>query len=148
MKNKAEDYLKYWRVIRQFMKVKYSLSQSDLDVLLFLYSESYFDRDRFDEFNSLLGWDVKRFSRLLKDGWIEIFRKHKGRYKSIYVISSRGKAVVRSIYRKLNGEEIPVSLSQNSMFLKNVSYTDKVYRNMIVKMNETIRQQRHQIPEE
>ena len=126
MKNKAEDYLKYWRVIRQFMKVKYGLSQSDLDVLLFLYSESYFDRDRFDEFNSLLAWDTKRFSNLLKDGWIEIFRKHRGKYKSIYVISSRGKAVVRSIYRKLNGEEIPVSLSQNSMFLKNVSYPDKV----------------------
>lgn len=148
MKNKPEDYLKYWRVIRQFMKVKYGLSQSDLDVLLFLYSESYFDRDRFDEFNSLLAWDTKRFSNLLKDGWIEIFRKHRGKYKSIYVISSRGKAVVRSIYRKLNGEEIPVSLSQNSMFLKNVSYTDKVYRNMIVKMNEAIRQQRHQTPEE
>jgi predicted transcriptional regulator len=148
MKNKAEDYLKYWRVIRQFMKVKYGLSQSDLDVLLFLYSESYFDRDRFDEFNSLLAWDTKRFSNLLKDGWIEIFRKHRGKYKSIYVISSRGKAVVRSIYRKLNGEEIPVSLSQNSMFLKNVSYTDKVYRNMIIKMNEAIRQQRHQTPEE
>jgi predicted transcriptional regulator len=148
MKNKAEDYLKYWRVIRQFMKVKYGLSQSDLDVLLFLYSESYFDRDRFDEFNSLLAWDTKRFSNLLKDGWIEIFRKHRGKYKSIYVISSRGKAVVRSIYRKLNGEEIPVSLSQNSMFLKNVSYTDKVYRNMIMKMNEAIRQQRHQTPEE
>ena len=148
MKNKAEDYLKYWRVIRQFMKVKYGLSQSDLDVLLFLYSESYFDRDRFDEFNSLLAWDTKRFSNLLKDGWIEIFRKHRGKYKSIYVISSRSKAVVRSIYRKLNGEEIPVSLSQNSMFLKNVSYTDKVYRNMIMKMNEAIRQQRHQTPEE
>lgn len=148
MKNKPEDYLKYWRVIRQFMKVKYGLSQSDLDVLLFLYSESYFDRDRFDEFNSLLAWDTKRFSNLLKDGWIEIFRKHRGKYKSIYVISSRGKAVVRSIYRKLNGEEIPVSLSQNSMFLKNVSYTDKVYRNMIMKMNEAIRQQRHQTPEE
>lgn len=140
--------MKYWRVIRQFMKVKYGLSQSDLDVLLFLYSESYFDRDRFDEFNSLLAWDTKRFSNLLKDGWIEIFRKHRGKYKSIYVISSRGKAVVRSIYRKLNGEEIPVSLSQNSMFLKNVSYTDKVYRNMIMKMNEAIRQQRHQTPEE
>ena len=148
MKNKAEDYLKYWSVIRQFMKVKYGLSQSDLDVLLILYSESYFDRDRFDEFNSLLAWDTKRFSNLLKDGWIEIFRKHRGKYKSIYVISSRGKAVVRSIYRKLNGEEIPVSLSQNSMFLKNVSYTDKVYRNMIMKMNEAIRQQRHQTPEE
>jgi hypothetical protein len=148
MKNKAEDYLKYWRVIRYFMKSKYGLSQADLDFLLFLYSESYFDRDKFEEFDSLMSWDKDRFARLLRDGWIEIFRKNRGKYKAIYVISSRGKAVVRSIYRKLNGEEIPVSLSQNSMFLKNVSYNDKVYRNMITKMNEAIRQQRHQTPEE
>jgi hypothetical protein len=148
MKNKPEDYLKYWRVIRYFVKAKYGLSQADLDFLLFLYSESYFDRDKFEEFDSLMSWDKDRFARLLRDGWIEIFRKNRGKYKAIYQISYKGKNVVRYIYKKLNGEEIPVSLSQNSMFLKNVSYNDKVYRNMITKMNESIRQQRHQTPEE
>lgn len=51
------DYLKYWRVIRNYVKVKYKLSQSDLDMLLFLYSESYFDRQKFKEFNAVLGWE-------------------------------------------------------------------------------------------
>jgi hypothetical protein len=55
--------------------------------------------------------------------------------------------MISSIYKKLNGEEIPVSLSQNPMFLKNVSYADKVYRNMVKEMNKVIRQQRHQTPE-
>ena len=32
------------------------------------------------------------------------------------------------------------------MFARNVSYTDKVYRNMIKEMNKFIRQQRHQLP--
>ena len=58
MKSNTDDYLKYWRVIRQFVKVKYNLSQSDLDILLFLYSEKYFDRGKFDEFDNILGWDV------------------------------------------------------------------------------------------
>jgi len=44
---------------------------------------------------------------------------------------------------KLSGEEIPESPSTNPIFLKNVSYTDKVYRNMIIEMNKFIRQQRH-----
>ena len=43
-----KDYLKYWRVVRYFIKAKYGLSQADLDILLFLYSEKYFSKDKFD----------------------------------------------------------------------------------------------------
>ena len=62
------DYLKYWRVVRYYVKAKYNLSQADLDILLFLYSESYFSRDKFAEFDSLLSWNETRFDKLLKDG--------------------------------------------------------------------------------
>jgi len=47
------DYLKYWRVIRYFIKAKYNLTQGDLDVILFLNSEGYFDKAKFDEFDEL-----------------------------------------------------------------------------------------------
>lgn len=144
MKKYPEDYLKYWRVIRQYVKSKHGLTQGDLDVLLFLYSEPYFDKDRFQEFNNLLSWDRNRFDKLLRDGWIENFRKYHGSQRGIYNLSDKGKNVVRDIYKKLNGEEIPTSLSYNPMFLKNVKYTDKVYRNMILEMNKTIKQQRRQ----
>ena len=68
------DYLKYWRVVRYYIKSKHGLTQADLDVLLFLYSEKYFDKDKFQEFNELLSWDVKRFDKLLIEKWIEVFR--------------------------------------------------------------------------
>lgn len=141
------DYLKYWRVIRQYIKVKYKLTQSDLDVLLFLNSEGYFDKDKFSEFNNVLSWDVGRFDKLLRDGWIEVFRKRHGKTKGLYTLSYKAKRVVTSIYKKLSGEEIPTSPSQNPIFLKNVSYSDKRYRNAIIAMNEFIRQQRHHAPE-
>jgi len=144
MKSNTDDYLKYWRVIRQYVKIKYQLNQADLDMLLFLYSEKYFDRDKFEEFDSLLGWDVQRFERLKREGWILFFRKRAGKFKAIYQLSIKATRMIQSIYRKLNGEEIPVSNSQNKMFLKNVSYSDKVYRNMIKEMNAVIKQQRHQ----
>jgi len=117
------DYLKYWRVIRQYIKVKYGLTQSDLDIILFLNSEGYFDKDKFSEFDSILSWDEQRFNKLLRDGWIEVFRKRKGKVKGLYML--------------------PTSPSQNPMFLKNVSYSDKQYRKAIMNMNEFIRQQRH-----
>ena len=138
-----KDYLKYWRVVRYFIKAKYNLSQADLDIILFLYSEKYFSKDKFAEFDKLISWNVNRFDNLLRDGWIEVFRKYDGKRKGVYQLSYKAKRVVSSIYKKLSGEEIPTSLSSNPLFAKNVSYSDKVYRSMIKEMNEFIRQQRH-----
>jgi hypothetical protein len=147
MKSDTEDYLKYWRVIRQWVKVKYNLTQCDLDVLLFLYSEKYFGKDKFDEYERLLGWEMNRFFRLQREGWIEKFRNRVGKRKALYKLPIKTTRMIQSIYRKLNGEEIPVSPSQNKMFAKNVSYTDKRYRDMIIEMNALIKQQRHRAPE-
>lgn len=147
MKTKTNDFLKYWRVIRYFYKAKYKLNQADLDMLLFLYSEAYFSKDKFVEFDELLSWDEKRFNRLRHDGWIEVFRKRVGPHKALYQLSYKAKRLIAEIYKKLNGEEIASSVRQNPMFRKKVPYTDKVYRNMIKSMKESTRQLRHQTPE-
>lgn len=147
MKLREYDYLKFWKVIRYFIKAKYKIGQADLDMLLFLYSEGYFTKDKFKEFNNLLSWDVKRFERMRMQGWIEVFRKHAGRKKSIYKISDKSVSVLSSMYKMLNGDEIPSTIQANPMFKRNVRYSDKVYRNMITEMNKFIRQQRHQTPE-
>jgi len=140
--SQKNDYLKYWKVIRYFVQAKYGVKSADLDVLLFLYSEKYFGKQQFNDFNELLSWDVKRFDRLLRDGWISVFRKRQGNKKTLYELSYKGKRMISSVYKKLNGEEIPMSESANPMFAKNVSYSDKVYRNMIKRMNKYIKEQR------
>ena len=147
MKSKVNDCLKYWRVIRYFIKQKYGLTTADLDMLLFLYSEEIFSKKKFEEFDNLLAWDGERFDRLYKEGWIEVFRKRKKTTKSMYSISYKTERVISGIYKKLSGEEIPTSLTGNPIFAKNVCYTDKVYRNMILEMNKIIKQQRHRSPE-
>lgn len=136
------NYLKYWRVIRYFIKSKYQLTQADLDILLFLYDEEYFSKDKFNEFDELLSWNVNRFDQLLKNGWIEVFRKYNRKQKALYKLSYKAVRVIVSIYNKLSGEEIPTSQSANPMFARNVSYTDKVYRNMIKEMNKKIKEER------
>ena len=138
------DYLKYWRVVRQFIKAKHGLTQADLDILLFLKSEQYFSKDKFKEFDELISWNKNRFENLRQAGWIEVFRKRMGKRKALYQLSTKGKRVTTSIYKYLNGKEIPTSNDGNPMFLRNVSYTDKVYRNFITEMNAFTRQQRHQ----
>jgi hypothetical protein len=62
--------------------------------------------------------------------------------RTVYQLTFKAKRVIRDMYRKLNGEEIPTSLAQNPMFLKNVKYSDKVYRTMIKDMNKYIKENR------
>ena len=146
MKLKVNDCLKYWRVIRYFIKSKYGLNTADLDMLLFLYSEDIFSKEKFDEFDNLLSWNEDRFNRLLRDGWIEVFRKEPKKFKTLYDLSYKSQRVISSIYKKLSGEEIPAD-KNNRMFAKNVKYSDKVYRNMIIEMNKLRQQQRRLSPE-
>lgn len=138
-----DDYLKYWRVIRQYIKTKYGLTQSDLDMLMFIYTEKYFSKARFDEFSRIVSWDADRFKRLKENGWIESFRKYDPRTntRAIYQISPDGKRVVQSIYRMLRGEEMPITPKYNPMFKNNAKYMSKVYRNSIRELNSYLKQQ-------
>jgi len=138
----SQDYMKYWRVIRYFILAKYKVSTSDLDVLMFLYSEMYFGKEQFNDYDELMSWDVNRFNRLVKEGWISVFRPKTKKSKTLYEVSYKGKRMIGSMYRKLNGEEIPEHRTSNPLFNTNVSYQDKVYRNYIKEMNAFIRQQR------
>jgi len=141
------DYLKYWRVIRYWVKAKYNIGTPELELLLFLYSEQMFTKSRFQEFETIMSWDTKRFNNLLRDGWLQVFRKRAGKNATLYELSYKGKSLVRTVYRKLNGEEVGESPNINPLFRLDASYMDKMQRKMIKEMNEFIKQQRHLSPE-
>lgn len=135
------DYLKYWRVIRFWVKATYQVGTADLEMLLFLYSEQIFNKSKFEEFNELMSWDEKRFRMLLRDGWIHVWRKRKGKETTLYELTYKAKRMINNVYKKLNGEEIPEVT--NPMFRHDASYTDKVFKNYIKKLNKSIKQQQH-----
>ena len=147
MNLKVNDCLKYWRVIRYFIKQKHGLTTADLDMLLFLYSEDIFSKEKFKEFDNILSWDEDRFDRLLRDGWIEVFRRRRKKFKTLYGLTFKTQRVISSIYKKLSGEEIPTDMSNNPIFAKNVKLSDTIYKKMIISMNESIRQRRRHSPE-
>ena len=136
-----DDYLKYWRVIRYYTLKKYKLKTAELEMLLFLRSEKYFTKQKFKEFDELLPWRERRFEELLRDGWIEVFSKKKNHtHKTIYKLSLRSQRMMTNMYNQLSGEELSEEHYVNPIFKKKVKYTDKVYRNMIKKMNKITRQ--------
>jgi len=132
----TNDYLKYWKVVRQWARSKHQLSTSEIEMILFLYSEGPFKRKSFDEYNEIMSWDKRRFENLLKQGWIVVWRERKGREATLYELSYKSKRLCASIYKKLNKEECVSELeTKNPMFRYDAKYSDKVYRKMIKRMN-------------
>jgi hypothetical protein len=138
------DFLKYWRVMRYWMRRKYDLKTADLDMLLFLYSEMYFDRERFEEYNNVIGWDTNRMNRMIEAGWIHVWRQKTSRARALYEVTSKARIAVNELYRKLNRDELISEIPHNNpMFKGDVDYADKVYRNFIRKMNLEIKKLRY-----
>jgi hypothetical protein len=82
---RKDDYLKYWRSIYHYTKVKHNLTSGDIDMMLFLYSEPYFTVKKFEEFNRVLQLNRNRLNKMVDAGWIDIFRKGKARYAARYL---------------------------------------------------------------
>jgi hypothetical protein len=133
------DFLKYWRVVRFWVKKKYGLGTPDLEMLLFLYSEQIFNKEKFKEFEYVMAWDVKRFKQLLTDDYIHVWRKRTGSEATLYELTYRSKRIINTVYKKLNGEEISELPATNPLFKKNLTYMEEANRSMIVKMNAEIK---------
>lgn len=136
------DFMKYWKVVRFWIKHKYGITQYDLDMLFFLYSEGYFTIAQMKEYNAIFPWDKQRFKRLVENGWVYLFRRHTRSQVALYHISKKGHAMIKDIYNKLNGQVITESVAKNKMFREDASYTEKVHRHYIKKLNASIRQER------
>lgn len=132
------DYLKYYRVIKKYIKMKYKLREDQLDVLLFLYSEPMFFRGKVASFETILFWSKTRFQEMIEGGFIASYRFSPTTNKKAFKLTPFAIKIVDNMYNLLEGKEIPTGTIHNPMFKKNVSYSDKVYRNMILKLNAAI----------
>jgi hypothetical protein len=139
MATERYDFLKYWRVIRKFYCLKYDLHLADLEMILFLYSEDYFSKDKFDEFKMVMPWDPLRFEKLRRRGFIEVFRKGVPGRKALYDLSYRAKHMVADIYRNMNGEPLPQWHYSNPALWTKKCYTTKVYSKAVINMNEELK---------
>jgi hypothetical protein len=141
----TNDYLKFYRVVRHWAKKKYGLSEPDLEMLYFLYSEHLFSRQDFEDYDNIMSWDKSRFDRLLKDGWIIKWRKEgmdKNRW-ALYCVSFKCKRAITSIYKKLNGEEdFSMRTTKNPVIKKTAGFADKTVAQQMRKINERNRERR------
>jgi hypothetical protein len=81
-------------------------------------------------------WDNRRWNRLLKEGWIVVWR-HRNRTTQkyhIYKVSFKGKQLISRIYRIMLGEE-DINVGRRNKIINGETYTDKVMTKAIYNVN-------------
>ena len=55
------NFLKYYRVVRYYIKKKYDITLMELDMILYLYDMPFFRKEDFNYYGNTMSWDKKRF---------------------------------------------------------------------------------------
>jgi len=126
------NLFKYYRLVRKWACKTNSLTDGELELLIYLDCKGRFTRQDFIDGTYTMSWNKGRWDKLRNEGWIEVWR-HRNRTSikySIFKTSFKCSQLISRIYRVLLGEE-DLPTSERSVFFNNKSYTDKVYNKAI-----------------
>ncbi len=134
---KEMNLLKHYRIIRKWACRNNDLTDADLELLIYFDCLDFFTRKDYEAGTFAYSWDNKRWGKLLKEGWIIVWR-HRNRTTqkyNIYKVSFKAKQLISRMYRIMLGEEdIPSSEKRNSI-MRGKTYTDKVLQTAIRNVN-------------
>ena len=134
------NLLKHYRIIRKWASKNNGLNEADLELLIYLDCIDLFTIKDFKKGVYSYSWDNRRWSRLIKDNWIVVWRKRNrtNQTYNIYKVSVKGKQLISRMYRiMLQEEEIPTSTRRNKI-MKRKTYMDKVLTTSINDINKEI----------
>jgi DNA-binding MarR family transcriptional regulator len=155
MRLRKNNYLKYFKVIRRYIMAKYNVTPAELDVLLYIYSESYFTVKTFMKISKTLKWDSDRLFKLIRAGWVEKFRNASPGRPARYQITMKGSRLVTELYNILEGDkEIRQNKRANPMY-SGEQNSDRFYIKLLEDMVEDTKrlkelaiQQQQRLPHE
>jgi hypothetical protein len=133
---KDMNLLKHYRIIRRWACRNNNLKDADLELLIYFDCMDHFTKHDYMEGTYAYSWDKHRWDRLLKEGWITVWRNRNRTTQkyNIYKVSFKCKQLIKRMYRIMLGEEdLPTSYRNNIM--TNDTYTDKVLRRAIENVN-------------
>ncbi len=134
---KELNLLKHYRIIRKWACKTCNLNDADLELLIYLDALDLFTKQDFKTGTYSYSWDNRRWNKLLKDGWIVVWRKRNRTTQKyhIYKVSFKCKQLISRMYRIMLGEEeIPTSPNRNKI-MEGKTYSDKVLSRSILELN-------------
>ena len=129
--------LKHYRVIRKWACRNNKLNDADLELLIQFDCMGLFTKQDFKTGTYAYSWDNRQWNRLLKEGWIVVWRNRNRTTQkyNIYKVSFKCKQLISRMYRIMLGEEdLPTSEKRNSI-MRGKTYTDKVLQVAIKNVN-------------
>ena len=132
------NFIKYIRVARQWLKRVHGWSQTDQDMMLFLYSERFFNIAKFRKYENIFSWKRTRFQDLLDRDLIVAWRKPSNKGCGVYELSASSKRILMLFYQLLEGKRnFSAEARDNKMFDKKVqNFSDKVYALQMIEIAE------------
>ena len=99
--------LKHYRIIRKWACKTCNLNDADLELLIYLEALDMFTKNDFKKGTYSYSWDNRRWNRLLKQGWIKVWRERNRTTQKyhIYKVSTKCKQLISRMYRIMLGEE-------------------------------------------
>ncbi len=131
------NLLKHYRIIRKWACRNNNLNDADLELLIYFDCTKLFTKQDYKIGTYAYSWDNKRWNRLLKESWIEVWRRRNQTTQkyNIYKVSFKCKQLISRMYRIMLGEEdIPSSEKRNSI-MRGKTYTDIVLQTAIKNVN-------------
>ncbi len=117
--------LKHYRIIRKWACKTCDLKDADLELLIYLDAIEFFTKDDFKKGTYSYSWDNRRWNRLLKQGWIVVWRQRNRTTQKyhIYKVSYKCKQLISRMYRIMLGEEeMPTQkLDKNNRYIYKVT---------------------------
>ena len=95
------NLLKHYRIIRKWVCKTCNLNDADLELLIYLDAIDFFTKKDFKEGTYSYSWDNRRWNRLLKEGWIVVWRERNRTTQKyhIYKVSFKCKQLISRMYR-------------------------------------------------
>ena len=125
------NLLKHYRIIRRWACKNNGLNNADLELLIYLDCINLFTIKDFKEGSYSYSWDKKRWSRLIKNEWVVVWRNRNRTTQkyNIYKTSFKFKHLLSRMYRIMLGEEDLPDVKNKK------TYTDKVMAFAIANVN-------------
>jgi hypothetical protein len=129
--------LKHYRIIRRWACRNNNLTDADLELLIYFDCLDFFTKQDYKTGTYTYSWDKTRWDRLLKEGWIVVWRErnHTTQKYNIYKVSFRCKQLISKIYRIMLGEEDIPTTERNNVIMKGKTYQDTVLISAIHNVN-------------
>ena len=103
-----KNYLKYYKLIRDYTKLEHSLRQTELDMIIFLYDEPVFTQAKFYEHSLYISLHKRWLDELVDKGLI-VVHSARNKYRKTpktYSLSRRARSIVKVMYERLEGRSM------------------------------------------